>query len=152
MDDSVSSTINLRGEGNATTLAPHAITSPPVLQPKHQSPSVSTEEQPQPNKNSMQNASQSSMPSSHNVDSSISTPTNTSLVDTRGCTTPITPRWTEWYIHKWKSPVLMALFFGLGATVSIAHCVFYAKLNGRIVGDSSKQEEKLRYERRWFRK
>lgn len=56
--------------------------------------------------------------------------------DTSECTKP--------HIHKWKSPLLMLLFFALGATVSVAHCVFYARLEDRIVGDSSQQEEKLR--------
>lgn len=63
------------------------------------------------------------------------------MVDTSENTTP---KWTQRPIHKWKSPLVMTLFFTLGATVSIAHCVFYARLNGHIVGDSSQQEEKLR--------
>lgn len=53
--------------------------------------------------------------------------------------------WPKRHIHKWKSPLLMVLFFTLGAAVSVAHCVFYPKLNGRIVGDSNQQEEKIRY-------
>lgn len=38
----------------------------------------------------------------------------------------------------------MVLFFVLGAAVSVAHCVFYPKLNGLLVGDSYQQEEKIR--------
>jgi hypothetical protein len=58
----------------------------------------------------------------------------------------IAPRWTKRRIHKWKSPLLMSIFFILGVAVSLAHCVFYPKLSGKIVGDSSQQEEKIRYD------
>lgn len=39
----------------------------------------------------------------------------------------------------------MILFFLVGLSVSIAHCVFYPQLRGKIVGDPGKQEEKIRY-------
>jgi hypothetical protein len=47
-------------------------------------------------------------------------------------------------IHKWRSPLLMVVFYFLGLSLSLAHCVFYPKLKGRIVGDSGQQEEKIR--------
>lgn len=48
------------------------------------------------------------------------------------------------YIHRWKSPLLMFLFFVIGLTMSFAHCIFYPALEGKIVGGSSSQEERLR--------
>lgn len=47
-------------------------------------------------------------------------------------------------IHRWKSPALMLTFFVVGLTMSLAHCMFYLKLRGKVVGDSDSQEEKLR--------
>jgi hypothetical protein len=47
-------------------------------------------------------------------------------------------------IHTWRSPLLMVVFYILGLSLSVAHCVFYPKLKGRIVGDSGQQEEKIR--------
>ncbi|KAF2876075.1 hypothetical protein BDV95DRAFT_482729 [Massariosphaeria phaeospora] len=48
-------------------------------------------------------------------------------------------------IHRWKSPLLIATFFSIGFAMILAHCVLYAKLSGRIVGDSASQEEKIRF-------
>lgn len=53
--------------------------------------------------------------------------------------------WSKREFHKWLPPFYLALFFLLGLTMSIAHCVFYPKLRGNLVGDSYSQEEKLRY-------
>jgi hypothetical protein len=36
-------------------------------------------------------------------------------------------------------------FFALGLAFSLAHCIFYPKLKGNIVGNSDSQEEKLRF-------
>jgi hypothetical protein len=36
----------------------------------------------------------------------------------------------------------MEIFLGL--TASIAHCVFYLKLHGKLVGNSSQQEDKTK--------
>ena len=55
--------------------------------------------------------------------------------------------WTWRRYHKWKSPLLMSTFFVLGLGISIAHCVFYASLNGTIVGSSRQQERNLRQAR-----
>jgi hypothetical protein len=53
--------------------------------------------------------------------------------------------WSKRRVHRWRSPLLMICFFLLGFAMSIAHCVFYPKLRGRVVGDSDQQEEKIRY-------
>jgi hypothetical protein len=39
----------------------------------------------------------------------------------------------------------MFVFLLLGWTMSVAHCVFYPKLKGQIVGKADQQEEKIRY-------
>jgi thiol:disulfide interchange protein len=67
----------------------------------------------------------------------------TPLVERRG--SRIIQEWTKRRINKWRSPSLMVLFFLLGLSISIAHCVFYPKLRGKLVGDSNQQEEKIRY-------
>jgi thiol:disulfide interchange protein len=46
--------------------------------------------------------------------------------------------------HKWKSPLLISMFFVLGLGLSITHCALYAALNGTIVGSSWQQENNLR--------
>ena len=46
--------------------------------------------------------------------------------------------------HRWKSPLLMALYLLIGMVMSIGHCIFYSQLNGDIVGDQSDQENKIR--------
>ena len=38
----------------------------------------------------------------------------------------------------------MVMFFITGLAMSLAHCIFYARLSGRIVGNSDAQEEKIR--------
>ncbi|KAF2729936.1 hypothetical protein EJ04DRAFT_501369 [Polyplosphaeria fusca] len=53
--------------------------------------------------------------------------------------------WKKRNIPRWKSPLLMILFFIIGLAMSLAHCIYYPKLHGVIVGDSSSQEEKLRF-------
>ncbi|KAF1960480.1 hypothetical protein CC80DRAFT_466327 [Byssothecium circinans] len=53
--------------------------------------------------------------------------------------------WTERRIHRWKSPLLMAMFFAIGFAMSLAHCIFYARLAGKIVGNPDAQEQKLRF-------
>ncbi|KAH6622199.1 hypothetical protein C7974DRAFT_377797 [Boeremia exigua] len=78
----------------------------------------------------------------HHAVSVQSTPIITPLLEQHETYTSV---WNRRYIHKWRSPFLMVLFFVLGAAVSIAHCVFYPKLNGKIVGDSYQQEEKIRF-------
>lgn len=66
---------------------------------------------------------------------------------------PLSPKlsqqrlFTKRYIHRWKSPLLMLGFFIIGVAMSLAHCIFYPKLKGRIVGNSDSQEEKLRQAR-----
>ncbi|OCK93566.1 uncharacterized protein K441DRAFT_564791 [Cenococcum geophilum 1.58] len=52
---------------------------------------------------------------------------------------------TKRHIHRWKSPLLMSSFFVIGLAMSLAHCIFYPALKKKIVGDSSSQEEKLRF-------
>jgi hypothetical protein len=39
----------------------------------------------------------------------------------------------------------MISFFVVGFALSLAHCIFYPKLKGKVVGNSSSQEEKLRW-------
>jgi len=38
----------------------------------------------------------------------------------------------------------MVLFLVFGLAMSVAHCVFYPKLKGQIVGKADQQEEKIR--------
>ncbi|KPM44202.1 hypothetical protein AK830_g2378 [Neonectria ditissima] len=52
--------------------------------------------------------------------------------------------WRPRTYQRWKSPALMVVFFLVGFGLSLCHCVFYPSLNGQIVGDSYRQEEKLR--------
>ena len=77
------------------------------------------------------------LPSAHK-----SSPTITPLPERRG--SRITQGWTKRRIHKWRAPLLMVIFFLLGFSMSVAHCVFYPKLHGKVVGNSSRQEEKIR--------
>lgn len=53
--------------------------------------------------------------------------------------------WSKREFHKWQPPFYMTVFFLIGLSMSIAHCVFYPKLRGKLVGDSYQQEEKIRY-------
>jgi hypothetical protein len=46
--------------------------------------------------------------------------------------------------HHWESPFLMGLFLFLGLGISMAHCGFYARLEGTIVGSPAEQENNLR--------
>ncbi|KAI9766942.1 MAG: hypothetical protein M1840_006239 [Geoglossum simile] len=48
-------------------------------------------------------------------------------------------------INRWKSPLLLSIFFTVGLAMSIAHCVFYPKLSGIVVGNSSNQERNIRF-------
>jgi hypothetical protein len=43
-----------------------------------------------------------------------------------------------------RSPLLMLTCFVVGLCGSIAHCVFYPKLDGVVVGDSADQERNIR--------
>lgn len=52
--------------------------------------------------------------------------------------------WRKRQIPPWKSPLLMILFFIIGLAMSLGHCIFYPKLSGKIVGDSSDQEGNIR--------
>jgi hypothetical protein len=52
--------------------------------------------------------------------------------------------WRKRQIPRWKSPLLMVLFFIIGLAMSLGHCVFYPKLSGKLVGGSSDQEENIR--------
>jgi hypothetical protein len=52
--------------------------------------------------------------------------------------------WEKRRIHRWKSPLMMVVFFLVGLALSLAHCIFYPSLHGKIVGNSDAQEEKLR--------
>ncbi|KAI9767275.1 MAG: hypothetical protein M1839_004541 [Geoglossum umbratile] len=53
--------------------------------------------------------------------------------------------WRPRRISKWKSPLLLLIFFIIGLAMSIAHCVFYPKLSGIVVGNSSNQERNIRF-------
>jgi hypothetical protein len=44
-----------------------------------------------------------------------------------------------------RLPLLMFGLFVLGLAFSIAHCIIYNQLNGKIVGDSASQQQNLRY-------
>ena len=46
--------------------------------------------------------------------------------------------------HKWKSPLLMLVFYICGLAMSIGHCTFYARLNNSIVGGPHQQGTNLR--------
>jgi thiol:disulfide interchange protein len=82
-------------------------------------------------------------PPAHLNSTPAASPNITPLVERRG--SRIIQEWTKRRINKWRSPSLMVLFFLLGLSISIAHCVFYPKLRGKLVGDSNQQEEKIRY-------
>lgn len=61
------------------------------------------------------------------------------------CSPPVATPSRGWQIHQsWKSPILMIVFLLIGVGLSVGHCVFYPSLNGQLVGNSSRQEEKLR--------
>ncbi|KAH0563094.1 hypothetical protein GP486_002336 [Trichoglossum hirsutum] len=53
-------------------------------------------------------------------------------------------RWKPRRIRKWKSPLAMVVFFITGLAMSIGHCVFYPRLDGVVVGNSSNQERNIR--------
>lgn len=55
--------------------------------------------------------------------------------------------WKPRVYNHWKSPILMVFFYSIGFTLSIAHCVIYRSLDGKIVGSSYDQEQNLRYVR-----
>jgi hypothetical protein len=82
-------------------------------------------------------------PPAHLGTPQVASPAITPLAERRG--SRIIQGWTKRHVHRWRSPLLMVLFFLLGLSVSIAHCVFYPKLRGKVVGDSNQQEEKIRY-------
>ncbi len=46
--------------------------------------------------------------------------------------------------HKWKSPLLMLVFYLCGLGMSIGHCAFYASLNNSVVGSPHQQGTNLR--------
>lgn len=46
--------------------------------------------------------------------------------------------------HKWKSPLLMLVFYICGLGMSFGHCTFYAGLNNSIVGGPHQQGINLR--------
>lgn len=48
------------------------------------------------------------------------------------------------HIHRWKSPLLMVVFFLIGLAMSLAHCIFYPSLRDQLVGNPDAQEEKIR--------
>jgi len=48
-------------------------------------------------------------------------------------------------VARWKSPILLTVFFLIGLALSLAHCLFYYKLDAKIVGSASQQENNLRY-------
>lgn len=52
--------------------------------------------------------------------------------------------WKPQTYQSWRSPILMIMLFLVGFAFSVGHCIFYPSLNGKIVGDSSQQEGKLR--------
>lgn len=39
----------------------------------------------------------------------------------------------------------MTIFFIVGLAMSLAHCIFYPRLSGKIVGNPDAQEEKIRF-------
>ncbi|OAG08539.1 uncharacterized protein CC84DRAFT_1257383 [Paraphaeosphaeria sporulosa] len=57
---------------------------------------------------------------------------------------PLQQGWPERRIHRWKSPIMMVVFFLVGLAMSLAHCIFYPSLKGKVVGNSDAQEEKIR--------
>jgi thiol:disulfide interchange protein len=57
---------------------------------------------------------------------------------------PLQQDWQKRRIHRWKSPLMMVVFFLVGLAMSLAHCIFYPSLQGKIVGNSDAQEEKIR--------
>ncbi|KAK7192632.1 hypothetical protein PSPO01_01340 [Paraphaeosphaeria sporulosa] len=58
---------------------------------------------------------------------------------------PLQQGWPERRIHRWKSPIMMVVFFLVGLAMSLAHCIFYPSLKGKVVGNSDAQEEKIRF-------
>ncbi|KAK4110187.1 hypothetical protein N656DRAFT_782248 [Canariomyces notabilis] len=64
------------------------------------------------------------------------TPTDTTRGDARRL-------WKPREYHKWESPFLTVAFFIVGLAFSMAHCGFYASLDGTIVGNPADQENNL---------
>lgn len=115
---------------------------PPLLlnmSPKN--PTVLEERRSDSGSSDFRNAPQSIPPSTPQRDSVQSAPTILPSIEQHDVEMPV---WNKRQIHRWRSPFLMVLFFMLGAAVSVAHCVLYSLLNGKIVGNSDQQEEKLR--------
>lgn len=53
--------------------------------------------------------------------------------------------WPRRKIWRWKAPLSMMTFFIIGFALSLAHCIYYPKLSGMIVGNPDSQEAKIRY-------
>jgi hypothetical protein len=62
----------------------------------------------------------------------------------RATTQHMRSRWKPRRYRKWQSPVLMVLFFVIGLSLSLAHCLFYSSLDAEIVGSPAQQENNLR--------
>ncbi|KAF2471142.1 uncharacterized protein BDR25DRAFT_223485 [Lindgomyces ingoldianus] len=87
---------------------------------------------------------------------SLVSPTETRTLDLGGNSPTLPaaegpqPEWIKRRIHRWKSPLLMVVFYIIGLAMSLAHCIFYPKLKGVIVGNPDSQEGKIRQVPRAF--
>lgn len=126
---------------DATAHGTYTNSSPPVILIESNISNTLIEEQSDLNGAGTPDVNQTLLFSTQAVDSGVSFSTTTPLANPHGRNIQ---GWTNRYIYRWRSPFLMVLFFVLGAAVSIAHCVFYPMLNGKIVGGSDQQEEKIR--------
>jgi hypothetical protein len=53
-------------------------------------------------------------------------------------------QWKPRRVRPWKSPLVMLICYLVGLCMSISHCVFYPKLDARIVRDAYIQERNIR--------
>ncbi|KAK3317358.1 hypothetical protein B0T19DRAFT_434807 [Cercophora scortea] len=56
-----------------------------------------------------------------------------------------TQQWIQGQSHARKSSAPIVAFFALGLCFSVAHCILYAGLDGKLVGSPAQQENNLRF-------
>jgi hypothetical protein len=139
--DSISPKAELRSAEDILAHETHADLPPPALDLEPNMSKPSLEGRTDSHDTSIRDVHQHLLQPTHHTDSDVVSSTIKPVTEPYG---QYSHRWTKRHIHRWRSPLLMVLFFVLGAAVSIAHCMFYPLLNGKVVGNSNQQEEKIR--------